>query len=328
MRLASFFALRRKAIVGMNFRNIELIGRYNPRSRYPLVDNKLMTKSLATESGVKVTELYATVERQSQLRKLHDILLPYSSFVIKPDHGSGGKGIVVIVRRDGDTFIKSSAEALSLNDLRKHLSNILSGLYSLGGRYDTAIIEKVVEFDPIFEHYSFEGVPDIRIIVYRGFPVMAMMRCPTRASDGKANLHQGAVGVGLDLRDGSALSSVVRDTPVTHHPDTHHDFAQLQVPQWQEVLTTAASCYEMTGLGYLGADVVFDRSQGALLLELNARPGLAIQIANGIGLHSRLAQIDRQAVGQNPRERVRFSMHELTSQELALLEQSDKGKPS
>jgi len=306
-----FWRLRRKGIIGMNYRNIELIGRYNPRSRYPLVDNKLMTKALAEASGVPVTELYATIERQSQLNRLHDILLPFESFVIKPDHGSGGKGIVVITHRENDTFIKASGDALTLNDLRKHVSNILSGLYSLGGRYDTAIIEKVVTFDPMFKDYSFEGVPDIRIIVYRGYPVMAMMRCPTRESDGKANLHQGAVGVGLNLRDGTALSAVIHDRPVTEHPDTHHDFAHLKVPNWEAVLTMASSCYEMTGLGYLGADIVFDKNAGALLLELNARPGLAIQIANGRGLRDRLNAVDAQKQPRSPEARVRFSMENL-----------------
>jgi len=311
MKLVSFGALRRKNVIGLNYRNIELIGRYNPRSHYPLVDNKLMTKSLAAEWGVPVTELYATIERQSQLRQLHEILEPYKSFVIKPDHGSGGKGIIVVTHREEDVFIKASGEALSLPDLRKHISNILSGLYSLGGRYDTAIIEKVVAFDPMFADYSFEGVPDVRIIVYRGYPVMAMMRCPTRESDGKANLHQGAVGVGIDLKTGKALSAVIHNRPVTHHPDTHHDFAHLMVPEWGRLLTMASACYEMTGLGYLGADLVFDKNEGALLLELNARPGLAIQIANGKGLRRRLDTVDAQKHARSAKERVLFSMYEM-----------------
>ena len=163
----------------------------------------------------------------------------------------------------------------------------------------------------MFKDYSFEGVPDIRIIVYRGYPVMAMMRCPTRESDGKANLHQGAVGVGLNLRDGTALSAVIHDRPVTEHPDTHHDFAHLKVPNWEAVLTMASSCYEMTGLGYLGADIVFDKNAGALLLELNARPGLAIQIANGRGLRDRLNAVDAQKQPRSPEARVRFSMENL-----------------
>ena len=48
----------------------------------------------------------------------------------------------------------------------------------------------------------------------------------------------------------------------------------------------------MTGLGYLGVDIVLDRYHGPLILELNARPGLAIQIANRVGLAQRLRRIE------------------------------------
>ncbi|SMP87104.1 alpha-L-glutamate ligase-related protein [Epsilonproteobacteria bacterium SCGC AD-308-P11] len=312
MWFTSFFKLQQQGVVGMNYRNIELIGKYNVRSSYPLVDNKLITKKIAQEVGIAVTELYAKVESQSELKNLHDILLPYENFVIKPNHGSGGKGIIVITHRDGDHFIKASGDVLTLEDLRRHISNTLSGLYSLGGRYDIAIIEKLVVFDPMFKKYSYEGVPDIRIIVYRGYPVMAMMRCPTRSSDGKANLHQGAVGVGIDLKSGKATNAVVRDRPVLKHPDTGYDFSDLQIPHWEEILNIASLSYDMTGLGYLGADIVFDKNMGPLLLELNARPGLAIQIANDKGLKSRIKFVDEQKLTHTAKERVDFSMNNIS----------------
>lgn len=309
---ASIKKLREKGIIGMNYRNIELIGRHNSRSKYPLVDNKLKTKKIAEEAGIAVTELYAKIEWQSELNHLHDILAPYESFVIKPVHGSGGKGIVVITHREGDLFIKANGDSMSLNQVDDHISNILSGLYSLGGRYDVAIIEKLVHFDPIFENYSYEGVPDIRIIVYQGYPIMAMMRCPTHASNGKANLHQGAVGVGIDIATGRAINAVMHGHPIEIHPDTKHNFTDLVIPRWEEILTIAAKCYDITGLGYLGTDIVFDKNVGPLLLELNARPGLAIQIANNKGERHRTKLIDKQKVSRSAQGRVKFVMEELS----------------
>ncbi len=296
----------------MNYRNIELIGRYNAREKYPLVDNKLITKKIAKEAGIAVTELYAKIEWQSELNHLHDILAPYENFVIKPVHGSGGKGIVVITHREGDLFMKANGDSMTLSDVHGHISNILSGLYSLGGRYDIAIIEKLVIFDPIFQNYSYEGVPDLRIIVYKGYPVMVMMRCPTHESNGKANLHQGAVGVGIDLGTGKATNAVMHDHPITLHPNTKHDFADLQIPQWEKILQIAAKCYDITGLGYLGTDIVFDKNVGPLLLELNARPGLAIQTANNKGERHRIERVDSENVERTAEERVRFSMQELS----------------
>jgi len=285
--------LMRLGIMGMNKRNIRYIGRYNPRRLYPLVDDKLKTKLLATEFGVTTPKLIGVIRSQHDVGKLTKRLEGLDSFVIKPAKGSGGKGILVITERRGELYFKPSGHELHPEDLARHSSNILSGLYSLGGKPDVAILETLIEFDNTFADFSYQGVPDIRVIVFLGFPVMAMMRLSTRASDGKANLHQGAVGVGIDIATGNALCAVQFGLPLTHHPDTQSHLLRLKVPHWQRLLELACSCYEMTGLGYLGTDMVLDRDRGPMLLELNARPGLAIQIANNKGLLPRLRAIER-----------------------------------
>lgn len=287
--------LKKLGMLGMNRRNVEVIGRWNERKRYPLVDNKLKTKMLAEDYGIAVPRLIGTVSHQFQVKNLRRRLGLTRQFVIKPAQGSGGKGILVIVGRDKGRYIKPSGADLSIRDAERHVSNILSGLYSLGGRQDVAMIEALVNFDDHMSCYSYEGVPDIRVVVYRGYPVMAMMRCSTHSSDGKANLHQGAVGVGIDLVDGKSLFAVQNGELVVLHPDTQQSFEALQVPHWEEILRLASDCSEMTGLGYLGVDIVIDREKGPLILELNARPGLAIQIANQCGLVLRLEQVDKVA---------------------------------
>ena len=279
----------------MNARNVGYIGRYNPRRNYPLVDNKLATKQCAESRGIPVPELYGVVEYQHQVRHVIDMLAPHEAFVIKPAQGSGGKGILVITGRYGDRYIKSSGQEIGPDDLCRHVSNVLAGLHSLGGRNDVAMIEALIDFDPCLADYSFEGVPDLRVIAFKGVPVMAMMRCATHASDGKANLHQGAVGVGLDIATGRALRAVQHGQLVDAHPDTGARFEGLQIPHWERVLDLAASCVEMTGLHYLGADVVLDKQRGAVLLELNARPGLSIQVANQAGLAHRLVAAEEIA---------------------------------
>jgi alpha-L-glutamate ligase-like protein len=119
---------------------------------------------------------------------------------------------------------------------------------------------------------------------------MAMMRLSTNASDGKANLHQGAVGVGIDLKTGRALRAVQNDQTVTHHPDTGRQLSELQVPHWQALIELSAKAQSVTEMGYIGVDLVIDKYLGPLVLELNARPGLAIQMANGCGLYTRVKQ--------------------------------------
>lgn len=293
MWLARYRRLRELGVLGLNERNFAYIARYNERHNYPLVDNKLLTKEAAVRMPhIAVPALLGVIRLPSQIHTLPALLAPLSEFVIKPARGSGGKGIIVIVGRDGDDFLKPSGTRVSLAQIRHDVSNILSGVYSLGGKPDVAFVEALVHGDPYLERYTFQGLPDIRVIVFKGFPVMAMMRCPTQSSDGKANLHQGAVGVGLDICTGRALRAVQRSHPVDGHPDTGVSFADLAIPNWRALLELAASCYEMTGLGYIGCDMVLDRDRGPVILELNARPGLAIQIANGIGLRHRLQAVE------------------------------------
>lgn len=284
--------LREMGVVGMNDRNINLIAAMNPRRLFPLVDDKLKTKLLAAEKGVATPGLIGALRTQHDLNDLTTFLAPHDGFAIKPAKGSGGKGILVIASRREDLYIKLNGTELPVDEIRRHASNILSGLFSLGGTPDVAIVEELVRPDPSYRNLSVEGVPDIRVIVYRGFPIMAMMRLSTRESDGKANLHQGAIGLGLTIADGLPINAVQFNKSVQEHPDSGADLMSVHIPDWPVLLELAARSADATGLGYIGADIVIDRQHGPLLLELNARPGLAIQIANSTGLAPRINAID------------------------------------
>ena len=302
-------ALAQLGVLGMNRRNVAYIGRYNPRSRYPLVDDKLETKLIAHKAGLQVPELLHVVRTQHEVAQIEKELGELAEFVIKPAQGSGGKGILVIQAKADGAYVKSNGELVSLPAVKRHLSNIISGLHSLGGRNDVAIVESLVKVSPLFSHISHEGVPDIRLIVFQGYPVMGMLRLATKASDGKANLHQGAVGVGLDIGTGQSIAAVQGNRVITTHPDTGADLTHLAVPNWQQLLLLAAHCFEVTQLGYLGCDIVLDEHRGPLLLEMNARPGLSIQIANAEGLLPRLRHVEAlETFARSVEDRVNYAM--------------------
>lgn len=305
-------------MLGLNERNADFISRLNPRRLYPRVDDKVLTKELSLEAGMAVPELYGVIRNQRDVRAFTDIVADRESFVVKPAQGSGGDGILVVTgrsQRRRNTFRLSSGLLITGAEIEHHLSNIVSGQYSLSGNPDTAIIEYCVRFDPVFAEVSHQGVPDIRVIVYRGYPAMAMVRLPTRASDGKANLHQGAVGAGVDMSLGQTLNGVLDDNVVDEHPDTGALISGLQIPQWDFILQSSARGYEVTGLGYLGVDMVIDSDQGPLILEMNARPGLNIQIANCTGLAQRISRIDEIYERKlSPEQRARVSRREFPAE--------------
>jgi alpha-L-glutamate ligase-like protein len=280
--------LHANGVVGINERNAEYTLPYNPRNRYPLVDDKLITKQYADKAGVAVPPLYGVVEIQRQVLGLAAQLAPYREFVVKPCRGSQGDGIVVVTGRSRNQYEVADGTFMNDEEMGFHVSNILSGIFSLGGQPDKALIEYRVNFDPVFAKITFRGVPDIRIIVFLGVPVMAMVRLPTRMSRGKANLHQGAVGTGVDMATGVTTTAVCKERLVDTHPDTGNPVAGVAIPNWGRLLDIAARSYELTGLGYQGIDIVLDSIRGPLVLELNARPGLAIQLANRRGLGKRL----------------------------------------
>ena len=310
-------SLKRLGILGMNQRNLDYIGRHNARHLFPLVDNKIETKRLAGDYGVPTPTLQHVLHTQHSIRNLGEHLRGLDGFAIKPARGAGGKGIMVIRKVSDGLFVKSSGQTIDLDGLKRHCSNILAGLHSLAGATDSAIIEDLIDPDPYFKDLSVEGVPDIRVIIFRGIPVMAMLRLSTHASDGKANLHQGAIGVGLDLATGYCAHAVQHARRVLVHPDTGVALNRISIPDWQNLLTLAASCHDLSGLGYLGADLVVDRTRGPLLLELNARPGLSIQVANGEGLLPRLRRIEAiERVSSDATDRAGFAMSHFGRQPL------------
>jgi alpha-L-glutamate ligase-like protein len=310
--------MRQAGVLGLNERNAKFISLLNPRRLYPRVDDKALTKTLALEAGMAVPELYGLISNQREVRSFSDIVGDRDSFVIKPAQGSGGDGILVVTgrsKRKRDSYRLSSGVLISTEEIHHHISNIVSGQYSISGTLDKALIEYCVKFDPVFEHVSYQGVPDVRVIVYRGYPAMAMVRLPTQASDGKANLHQGAVGAGVDMGLGETLTGVHHNDIVDEHPDTGALIAGLHIPDWDFILQSSARGFEVTGLGYLGVDMVIDSEQGPLILEMNARPGLNIQLANCAGMSGRIARIDEiYNAAETPEQRAQIARREFAAE--------------
>nr|WP_162149673.1 alpha-L-glutamate ligase-like protein [Pseudomonas alcaligenes] len=307
-------ALEAKGIMGINRRNADYVLKYNKRHLYPIVDDKIITKERAIAAGIHVPEMYGIISTEKEIEKFSEIIGDRNDFVIKPAQGAGGDGILVITDKFEGRYKTVSGKIVSQEDIEHQLSSILTGLYFLGGHRDRALIEYRVTPDPIFKSISYEGVPDIRIIVLMGYPVMAMLRLPTRQSNGKANLHQGAIGVGVDLATGITLKGTWLNNKISKHPDTTNAVDGVQLPNWDGFMKLAAGCYELCGLGYIGVDMVLDVDKGPLILELNARPGLNIQIANDCGLTHRahaveahLAELAKNGVTESVEERVRFS---------------------
>src|SRR5262249_29282272 len=172
--------LRRIGVLGANARNTRCILDHNPRGRFPLVDNKRAMHELCRSAGVRTPDLYASLPTHAALRHLPRLLAPHDEFVIKPNRGAGGRGILVVTGRADGGFLRQNGRWMTSDDVRRLTSEIISGLYSLGGFEDEALVQERVRPDPSLERLSYRGTADIRIVLYCSEPVMAMLRLPTR----------------------------------------------------------------------------------------------------------------------------------------------------
>jgi alpha-L-glutamate ligase-like protein len=300
-----FGRLRQAGVLGINRRNGRYTLKWNKRRYYPLVDDKLETKRLCDQAGIPVPALLAVAHHHFEVPRLLDGLGDHQDFVLKPVHGAMGNGIVVIMARDGDLLTRVNGRRMTAAQFRYHAAGVISGLYALGGQPDAAMIEERLIVHPIFRDIATNGVPDVRVVVFRGVPVMAMTRLPTAASAGRANLHQGAIGVGIDLDTGHTTFAVQHNRPCDRNPDSGKGVLGLDVPYFDRILEIAVRATDPTHLGYVGADLVLDERRGPVVLELNARPGLAIQIANRAGLSPRLDAVEESwQQGRSVQERV------------------------
>lgn len=275
-------------ILGMNARNLLYISRYNSAANKKFADDKIFTKQFLESRGVGAAKLYQVVKNQRQLTHEFFESLP-DSFVIKPNRGFAGGGILVIDSKKGKYWKTVSGKKIDEEQMYLNCIDILEGKYSISGTHDDILVEEKLDPHPDFRLLTQTGLPDIRVIVFNMVPVMAMLRVPTIESEGKANMELGAIAMGIDLGSGLTTGAAKKSKFIRKMPNGEP--AQgFQVPYWDEILYSCSKIQQVTKIGFLGVDLVVTKT-GVSVLEVNARPGLKIQVANQIPMKKRLDKV-------------------------------------
>lgn len=285
---------QREQVIGINRRNVTLVYPNNPRHHYPYADDKLLAKRCFDAAGVPSPETLAVCEGLFAVPSVVEALRGKGQFVVKPANGSGGGGILVVGDWDEaeGAWRRAGGRLVTPDQLQRHLGDIIFGVHS-NQLEDAAFVERRVVPHPLFSGLWADGLCDIRIITLRTRPVMSMIRVPTAESAGRANLHQGGLGIAVDLETGRTTRAVHHGRSVELHPESGAPLVGLQIPGWPDVLDVARRAAGAVPLGYLGIDVVLDLERGPLILEINARPGLEIQNINAAGLGPAIARAER-----------------------------------
>lgn len=290
--------MKLSSILGLNARFQHYSFPHNSRRSKRVAASKLYTKRILKKASLPIPQIYAKFSSFDSVVNFDWENLP-KSFALKPSRGLGGEGIIVIRRKlnkkkgeEKIAWLTTSKKRVTVDDLQIQAMDIIEGAYSLHNVPDVAFIEEYIGRHKSFRRLAYRGTPDIRVIVFNKIPVMAMLRLPTKLSGGRANLHQGAVGVGVDIATGITTHAVWLGKPVRYKPGTERKLHGIKIPYWDKILDTAVLAQEASRLGYLGVDLVLHPEKGPLILELNSEPGLDIQLANLTGLRRRLDKVE------------------------------------
>jgi len=276
----------KEMVVGMNRRNLDFVYPNNPRKSFEFANNKLLTKKTLAKEGINIPKTFLEISYFFELNQIDTKLQNLSSFVIKPSSGSGGNGILVISSYENGLWRSVSNKTYTLEMIKKHIADIIFGVYSFGLN-DTAIVEERIIQEASIAKLSPLGLADIRMINYKNKNIAAMLRIATKASDGKANLHQGGIGVSIDIESGRTCFAQIEREDIEFHPDTGVKLTDVEIPYWDEIKQLCIQTSKVIPLGYLGIDIALGEGR-ALILEVNARPGIEIQNVSHFGLMERL----------------------------------------
>lgn len=313
-------------VLGLNARSLLYIKPFNPKKVTAFADSKLKSKAYLAARGIPVAKLFGRIENRDQLLQFDFSHLP-NECVLKPNYGFGGEGIIVFRGRDKQgRFLRNGKTPMTDQEIREHIEDILDGKFSLKGRLDTAFFEQVLHSHSCFAKFRPAGLPDLRIIVFNLVPVMAMARIPTADSDGKANIHLGGLGIGIDIAKGittygAQYHGMITELPHGGSPAGH------QIPYWDEILLICSKIQQITNIGYLAVDIALDEQMGPVLLEVNARAGLMVQVANLAPLRARLERVTGLKV-DSPEKGVRLGQDLFGSKTKKSDNETSKTKPT
>lgn len=301
-------------ILGLNARNVLYLRYNNPKGKR-IADHKLLTKTALQKAKLPTPKLYRVFRKNEEIEKFDFFKKLPESFVIKPDNSLGGEGILVIEKKGEkpDEWITTTGEVKNIEDFKILIREIIEGRFSMSNQPDIAFVEERIRIHPAFAKICWGGTPDIGVLVFNRVPVMAYLRLPTKKSGGRANMFQGALACGIDMATGITTYAVDWTKPIYFYPGTRRKLTGIKIPHWYEVMKLAIQCQmAIKGLGFMRADIVLQPSlkdsEKAFpkVLEINAQPGLKIQIANQAGLKKRLERVEGLEV-ESPEKGIKIS---------------------
>lgn len=241
--------------------------------------NKEQFKGRLRRNGIKTPETYLFIERAEDAPKVIERIkeLGLQEFVIKPNHLSQGRGIVVLKKRSKRGYEEPDGTLWYLTDIEDKVASLLDTTPSVN---KGLLLEERIHTHPDLNRWNPypETIIDIRTYCLWSVVQFGKMRIPSKASRGLANT--GRQGIAMHISDEGVVGDVgFMTNTVDKHPEMGINLKGEKVPFWDKIELTAIRVSKCFHLKFHSADLTIDENGDCVVCEGEAIPWLGSMTA-------------------------------------------------
>ncbi len=234
------------------------------KEEYKIVfEDKNICYQLCKVADLPLPKQYSFIDPTDDYKKtIESIVLsnPDKKFIIKPNRGKGGKGIVLCYKKNEDIIIQDKDECLYLRD------------YFL--KKPAVLQEYIKQHNKLFEISPSTNTVRIVTLYTKNKDIIivgALMRFGV-GSTYIDNTSSGGLAVGIDIEHGVLKEKAYDFNSKVYysHPTSKFTFKNFKIPYWNEVVELAKHTQKLFPYyKLLGFDIAI-APDGPLIIEINA----------------------------------------------------------
>ncbi len=250
---------------------------FKPSTKFDIYNNKLKLFNYLKNKGIPTPDVIYTIENghfknnKNQEVTLDEVLSQINDgekFFLKPIYGSGGTGIIAILKKDNKLYANGKL------CLSKDIENSLN-------KKTTYIIQKGIEQREDIAAINPTSVNTLRAITQwrNGKPQLSIcvMRIGRNGKD-VDNSHQGGISIQIDVNNGRFHDKATAEHDgriYTSHPDTQFLFMDKYLNNWNEIKNNILSYAEkVKELKEIAWDIAITKDE-VVVIELNLYYGIS-----------------------------------------------------
>ncbi|MCX6807778.1 MAG: DUF1704 domain-containing protein [Patescibacteria group bacterium] len=284
-------------ILGANSNFLDFVYPVRSQQDFSWIKNRSKIKAWLQARGIFMPKTLLIVKNISDLDRLNFDILPQKFIIRKVFNNGRDDNILTLSSIGANAWLDSRKRLWKPEDIKQHILDILDGGFSKSGLPDIACIEQRPELDKFFARLGQDGLPVIKIIVYRNVPLMAMLKlAPPAIVNNKFGLRQNEILIGIDIATGETTNLFTNSVfdhkkEILTLPWSGRVVRGLEIPMWQDILLLASQVQSLINANYLTVEISLDAKNGPVVCGLSIDSDLDVQLANHSSLRERLDKV-------------------------------------